>query len=381
MARILPLNGQLWVADMVWRDYGTHPGGARLRAEGRLAHATHYARYPGRPQSAAFITISRTHARGGLNSLAIATAAVLGPLTYAEFDMGGGDLWVIATDEDGELLPGSDQFYDAETIVTLREALDGQSYTSRQRIAEAELEAWFYRLAPAPITLHPVSLRTLYTVLATTAVIGLVAATGWSLYSAHEAERLAREAREAALRNAKPSVAPSGPAEIVTACMQAITPITPHSHGWVLESLQCDQNGLNTRWIRAGGTLLDAPPGDISSNADTDDLLTVLHPHPGRAGTPRQGDPIRLFVGMLQAAGITPAITSGQTQNTGPARETVQVITIRFPWHADPRAIAWNSYPRLEQVSLHRTVMTADLKPSTDGYDITALFAITGATP
>lgn len=154
MARILPLHGKLWVAGMVWRDYGTRPGGAKLRAEGRLAHATHYARYPGRPQSAAFITISRTYARGGLNSLAIATAAVLGPLTYAEFEMGGGDLWVIATDEDGELLPGSDQFYDGETIVTLREALDGQSYTSRQTIAEADLEAWFSRLTRID---HPAS--------------------------------------------------------------------------------------------------------------------------------------------------------------------------------------------------------------------------------
>lgn len=89
MARILPLNGMMWCADMVWRDYGTRPSGATLRAEGRLAHATHYARYPGRPQSAAFITISRGHAGSGLNSLAIATAAVLGPLSYAEFDMGG----------------------------------------------------------------------------------------------------------------------------------------------------------------------------------------------------------------------------------------------------------------------------------------------------
>lgn len=381
MARILPLNGQMWCADMVWRDYGTRPGGAKLRAEGRLAHATHYVRYPGRPQSAAFITISRNHARGSLNSLAIATAAVLGPLAYAEFDMGGGDLWVIATDDDGELLPGSDQFYNAETIVTLREALTGQSYTSRHQIAEHELEAWFSRLANAPITLHPVSLRTFYTVLAAIAVIGLISAIGWSLYSAREAERLAREAREAALRNAKPSVVPSGPAEIIAACMQAITPIRPHSHGWALASLQCDQGGLNTRWIRVGGTLLDAPPGHISSNADTDDLSTILHPRTGRAGTPQQGDPIRLFVGMLQTAGVSPAITIGKAQTTGATAQSVQIISVRFPWYADPRAIAWNSFPRLDQVRLRRTLLTPNLGAATDGYDITATFAIVGAKP
>lgn len=381
MARILPLNGMMWCADMVWRDYGTRPSGATLRAEGRHAHATHYARYPGRPQSAAFITISRGHAGGGLNSLAIATAAVLGPLSYAEFDMGGGALWVVATDEDGELLPGSDQFYDGETISTLREALAGQTYTSKHSIAETDLESWFARLSPAPITLRPVSLRTLYILLATSGLIGLVALTGWGVYSAREAERLAREAREAALRNIKPTVAPSGPAEIIAACMEAIAPIRPHSHGWALTSLQCDQGGLNTRWIRAGGTLLDAPPGQVSSNADTDDLPTAIHPHPGRAGTPQQGDPIRLFVGMLQAAGISPAITSGKTQATGTTAQSVQFISVRFPWHADPRAIAWNSFPRLDRVSLRRTLMTPTLGAVSDGYDITAIFATMGAKP
>lgn len=379
MARILSLNGLTWCAGMVWRDYGKRPSASRLRSDGRLEHATHYARYPGRPQSAAFIAISSAHAKSRINSLAIATATCLGPLAYVEFDMGGGDLWVIATDEDGELLPGSDQFYDSDTLANLRETLGGQPFTTRQTIAETDLQDWFARLSPAPVALHPVSLHTFYALLAAAVALGFVGMAGWELYSAHEAERLAREAREAseaALRNRTPPIPPSGPSEIVMACMQAINQLSPLSHGWALASLQCDQGALGTRWIRVGGSLLDAPGGQLADNADSTDLTQPLHPRAGRTGTLREGDPIHLFVGMLQQAGITPAIGEGKADVTG-----VRLIAVRFPWHADPRAIDWNSYPRLAEVSLHRTVMTKDLQTSTDGYDITAVFAATGATP
>jgi hypothetical protein len=379
MARILSLNGLMWCAGMVWRDYGKHPSAARLRSDGRLEHATHYARYPGRPQSAAFLTISSTHAKSGINSLAIATATCLGPLAYAEFDMGGGDLWVIATDEDGELLPGSDQFYDNDTLANLRDTLEGQPFTTSQTIAEADLQDWFRRVSSAPVALHPVSLHTRYALLAAAAVLGLAGVAGWELYSAHEAERLAREAREAseaALRNRTPPVPPSGPSEIVAACMQAINQLSPLSHGWALASLQCEQGGLGTRWTRVGGSLLDAPAGQLSDNADSMDLSVAVHPRAGRAGTPREGDPVRLFVGMLQRAGITPAVGDGKADVPG-----VRLIAVRFPWHADPRAIDWNSFPRLAQVTLRRAVLTKDLQTSGEGYDITAVFAATGAAP
>lgn len=378
MARILSLNGLMWCAGMVWRDYGKHPSAARLRSDGRRQHATHYARYPGRPQSAAFIAISRNHAKSGINSLAIATATCLGPLAYVEFDMGGGDLWVIATDKDGELLPGSDQFYDNDTIANLRETLGGQPFTIRQSIAEVDLQDWFTCLNPAPITLHPVSLHTFFALLAAAAVLGLAGVTGWELYSAHEAERRARAAREAedaALRNRPPPVPPSGPSEIVAACMQAINQLNPLSHGWALATLQCDQNQLSTRWTRVGGSLLDAPAGQLSDNADSMDLSIEIHPSAGRTGIPQEGNPIHLFVGMLQQAGITPAVGDGKANANG-----VRLIAVRFLWQADPRAIDWNSYPRLAQVSLRRTVMAKDLQASTAGYDITAVFAATGAS-
>lgn len=379
MARILSLNGLVWCAGMVWRDYGKRPSGSRLRAEGRKEHATHYARYPDRPHSAAFIAINSAHAKSGINSLAIATATCLGPLAYVEFDMGGGDLWVIATDEDGELLPGSDQFYDSDTLANLRETLGGQPFTTRQTVVEADIQDWFSRLSPAPIALHPVSLHTLYVLIAAAAALGLIGMVGWELYSAHEAQRLAREAREAreiALRNTTPPIPPSGPAEIVRACMQTINQLSPLSHGWVLASLQCGQDGLSTRWTRVGGSLLDAPAGQLSDNADTMDLSIPIHPQAGRAGTLHEGDPIHLFVGMLQQAGITPAIGDGKANVPG-----VRLIAVRFPWHTDPQAIDWNSYPRLAQVTLHRTVMTKELQPSTNGYDITAVFATTGTAP
>lgn len=379
MTRILSLNGLIWCAGMVWRDYGKRPSTARLRSDGRREHATHYARYPGHPQSAAFLTISRAHAKSGINCLAIATANCLGPLAYAEFDMGGGDLWVIATDEDGELLPGSDQFYDNDTLANLRDTLGGQPFTRRQTIAEANLQDWFRQLSPTPVGLNPVSLHARYALIAAAAALTLVGALGWELYSAHEAERLAREAREAseaALRNRTPPVPPSGPSEIVAACMQVINQLGPLSHGWALASLQCELDGLSTRWTRVGGSLLDAPAGQLADNGDSMDLSIAIHPQAGRAGALREGDPIRLFAGMLQRAGITPSIGDGKA-----GISDVRLIAVRFPWHADPRAIDWNSFPRLAQVTLRRTVLTRDLQTSNDGYDITAVFAATGATP
>lgn len=380
MARILNLNGSIWVADMIWRDYGERPSAHRLRADGRAAHASHYARYPQRSHSAAFITISRAHARRGLNSLAIATAAALKAQAYAEFDMGGGDLWVIATDQDGELLPGSDQFYDSDTIENLRKTLAGVPFTSREVIAEADLEKWFARLDPAPVTLHPVSLGAIYATLVAIGLIGGGAAFAWTLYSAHEAERLAREAREAA-RQAKvaPVIPASGPTEIVTACMQAISEQKPFRHGWALQSLQCDQTGLNTHWTRVGGTLSDAPAGHIADNADGTEFTAAIHPLPGRAGKPREGDPIRLFVGFLQKAGVSPVISQGKAPTV--TANVVRFISVRFLWTTNPLAIDWNSYAHLSQVTLRRTVMSQTLESSDNGYDVTAVFAVTGATP
>lgn len=378
-------NGHTWCGNMVWLEYDRLPSKRRLRAEGRQQKANYYATCDKEPNGAAFLTLDRSLVSQKLHSLAVAMARQLGASAFGEFELPGGRTWVVATDSDGKMLPGSDQTYSGGELAALKSTLAGITFTktiaaSEQKTtpADEDVEDWFRKLEPAPLILRPVSLSKLYGRLAAGAGLGVVVLTGVKFYERHEANVARIAAIELAARRAKPVMASSGPAELVEACMQAV-PGSPYHNGWALAGWVCNEAGLNVTWLRAGGTLADAPvsTGLPANNGNIIEQHIPVQARPGRHEQPVEGDPVREFVGLLQRAGVAVTTSSGTTTVRGPrGPQSTHVFSVKFSWPTDPRAIPWDRYAWLSAVNLHQTVLTPALAAGPAGTEIVATFAV-----
>lgn len=375
MTFAIEAGGQTWCGEMSWRHYSSVPMAFRLRAEGRRLGVDYFARCRMAKGAVAFLSLDGIPARRGLNSLAIAMSRALEPSTYAEFDLGASQTWLVATDKDRRLLPGSDKIYTSEELASERETLSGVPFAHRLTVPEENLPAYLAKLEPAPLRLSSVSLARFYR--RTAIVLGSAGAAyaGVTLYHHHLAELARRAAEEEARRNLKPAVEASGPAEWMDACLDASS-LPALSHGWALTSWACEGTAVRVNWRRAGGQLADAPPGSLADNGNGEIQTIAFSPRPGMREQPEQGDPVRTFISMLQRAGIRSTVSSARVAAPGQdSRQGVTVISVQFLWPADPRDIPWDRYARLQILHVGRTMLGTDLSAHDLSYSIRVAFA------
>jgi Pilin accessory protein (PilO) len=376
MAFTIRSQNKVWVGDVRWRVYEHPPSARRLRADGRRLSARYFGRCTAAPDSVAFLDLDAKIAKKELHSLAVSMAAHFGPATYAECDIGGDQIWLVATDAGGRLLPGSDGIYTPASIRSEKQTLSGFAFRQSLTIDEVQLESIIGALNPAPLTLRSVSLGALYKRLSVAGSVAALVYLGHGAYERHRAALAQRAADDAARRNVKPAVEPSGPSEWVAACLSSAS-VQPLRAGWALASWSCEGGRLRLTWERHGGVLEDAPPGVIADSGNGVEQSLPLQPMAGHAGKPDEGDPIRDFLTLLQNAGIKPAIATSRRILPGIGRrQVINVVTLQFQWPSDPRLIDWNRFARLEIASMDRTLFAKDMTNQNTAFGIKATFAV-----
>lgn len=383
MAFLLRSHGKQWVGDISWRIYAPVPSGRGLRAEAHRLGAIWIGRCDGFRNGVGYLTLTKQEARGELHSLAVAMAAELGKNMYVEFDIGGGQLWLVATDTEGRLLPGSDKVYTTESIESARENLSGFPFSDKLSIAETDLESYVSRLKPARLRLSPVSRTVFYGRVAIG--LGLVAVSygGLTIYQAHEAEQKRLAAIRELAKNAPVAVAPSGPAEWVDACLGAV-PASYFHNGWVLSSWSCEGRLLSATWENSGGVLLDAPAGVLANSGRTVIQSIGFTPAPGFHEKPVPGDPIRQLLSAVRRLGAQAAVSTGRytppAGTTHHTHEMLSVVSVQFDLPVSPHAaLAWDQYARLEIRKLSRTLLSKDMTPKIGGYSVSVAFVAPNA--
>lgn len=383
MAFQLRSHGKQWIGDISWRIYAPVPSGRGLRAEAHRLGAVWIGRCDGFRNGVGYLTLTKKEARGELHSLAVAMAAELGKNMYVEFDIGGGQLWLVATDSEGRLLPGSDKVYTAESIESARENLSGFPFTQKLSVAETDLESYVSRLKPARLRLAPVSRAVFYGRVAIGLGLVAVGYGGLTIYQAHVVEQKRLAAIRELAKNAPVAVAPSGAAEWVDACLGAV-PTSYFHKGWVLSSWSCEGQILSATWENSGGVLLDAPAGVLANSGRTVIQSIGFSPVPGFREKAMSGDPIRQLLSAVRRLGAQAAIsTSRYTPTGGTTRhthETLSVVSVQFDLPVSPHAaLPWDQYARLSVRKLSRALLTKDMAPKPVGYSVSVAFVASDA--
>lgn len=374
MAFILKKQGRYWVGDISWRSHTPKPSVHAMRVEGRKLGFSWFARCDQFPEGVGYLTVTLNDAKEELNSLAVAMAALLGPETYAEFDLGGGQLWLIATNDAGYLLPGSDKVYSLDGLEIARENLSGFVFKTTLKVEELDLENYINQLKPTRIKLQPISRKFLYKRLAMMACVIVAGYIGNAIYDRHLEKLKNEEAKQRLQNNLRPVVAPSGPSEWVNGCLGAV-PGTVFKNGWALTSWSCEGSSLSVTWETHGGHLVDGPSGVLANNGRTIIQSIPFAPVPGYRTSAIEGDPIRLLLTFLGQIGVSATVGTSRFQPTGHhSKNMLSVVTVQFEMPTTPSAVEWDRYARLNIRKMTRILLTKDMQPKIGGFIMNAAF-------
>ncbi|QEO18738.1 type 4b pilus protein PilO2 (plasmid) [Acetobacter vaccinii] len=362
MAIFIRSGDTRWCGGLRWVAYMRKPGFFALRRNALDMGMTHFIRSRDLPRRAGFMQlVADTASTRKINSLLVAVIRKYGARSYIELEIGPDQTWFAATDDDASPLPGSDQIYTDEEMAGMRTALTGWRFETRELATGEKGDAFLSGLPPSPLTVHSISLRPLCLGLASLAVLGGTALEAYSVVHERQLRHFREEARrtfllqrqkaEAAARNAQ------SPGEWVRMCMANGYHLPAYTHGWTLNRWECVGNELDVEWTRSGGTLADAPHGDVRSNGNIVSghlpLLPVeAHEPPSREAAADS----RQFISYLQASGVTPTITQSGLSGTTAGHALPQSFSISFTWQSDPRAVPWDTFAGLHMERLARVV-------------------------
>ncbi|GBQ91204.1 type 4b pilus protein PilO2 [Asaia krungthepensis] len=369
MSLIFRANDTEWVVGATWMTTRNQPGASALRQRARASRATHYVVMKSTPLALGFFDLAamltsesgkRLAFKRG-NPLAPLMARALGADVFAQISLPDGSIWVIATDHDAMLLPGTDRIVASGDIDAFVERFEMGRFSERRLIDGHGLDTILATLKPETVKFHEVSLQAQWKPAIAAGAALLLAYEGHHLWRAHierlRDEQAQREAAarqniiaETALRNA-----PIPPSEWVEGCMDGVLHQPVFHEGWIQTSWQCADKTLTLEWLRSGGTLADAPVGAMSANGDRISQTVPLIFHRPAMRRHTKGDGTKQLVSWLQTLGIRPKVTLSQIKTAGmpvPGQPASIATGVSWVFPTDPRNAFWDDVSGLSIQSL-----------------------------
>ncbi|MBB2199504.1 type 4b pilus protein PilO2 [Gluconacetobacter sp. 1c LMG 22058] len=383
MAFFIRAEHRIWCGDLRWRTYERRPSLFALRSEALALGANYTVRSPLFPGAIGFLVAEQLDLKESFHSLMLAVASTFGPRYYGEYEVGLDQFWVVATDDTGRPLPGSDTIYRDETIAAVRSGFEGFTFERRDILSRAEFETLQANLPDAPLSIRSTSLRSVYLAAAATLALALGVTEGTHVYHKHQQELVRARARKAMLdRPTKPkpaAEAPSAPPTIqpsawVRACVSAV-PSTAFHRGWVVAGVLCSDDKTTVSWARRGGSLSDAPPGDVTNNGNIVDDALPLIVAPGHPDERENTLEERDLFGFLQAAGAPAQINrSPVTLMVGNRRMPMTTTSATFAWPGDPMGVPWDQFKGLRIIEMKRAYLGSEAGPTLGAWQFKVSF-------
>ncbi|WP_415509299.1 MULTISPECIES: hypothetical protein [Acetobacteraceae] len=293
-------------------------------------------------------------------SLLLAVLAQCGPLTCVECDFGPSGIWVMATDENGLPLPGSDSFFADDDLEGYRSSLAGFAFRQRVLVTSEQADDFLAALPIAPVSIRSVSLRPYYIAVGVLTVSGLIALQSLHILHERNLAHLRDEARRNFLLQQQKAHAATqeGPsaAEWVKICMYAAYSLPPFQNGWTLKNWECAGKTLSVLWVRSGGTLANAPVGLMLNNGNSVRSHYPLLPFEKIHGAPSNatGD-AKSFIAFVQRSEANLSVKTADLAHDD-RTEAQSAYMITFPWQGDPREIPWDVFRNITVERLGREI-------------------------
>lgn len=173
--------------------------------------------------------------------------------------------------------------------------------------------------------------------------------------------------------------APSAPPTIqpsawVRACVSAV-PSTAFHRGWVAAGVLCSDDKTTVSWARRGGSLSDAPPGDVTNNGNIVDDALPLIVAPGHPDERENTLEERDLFGFLQAAGAPAQINrSPVTLMVGNRRMPMTTTSATFAWPGDPMGVPWDQFKGLRIIEMKRAYLGSEAGPTLGAWQFKVSF-------
>lgn len=368
---------RVWCGDLRWKQYPRKPSFRKIRHDAVAMGMTHFVRTARLPNRIGYLRLDRTGEKIRPDSLLLSVAEHFGAEYLGEYQVAPDQHWLIATDEAGIPLIGSDGIYTADEIDAVKTSFAGHVFTRKAVLSEDEFAALQKELPAAPVSLRSISLRPfcLGAVAIGASVLVIMQAAHVVQQRRLEAVRLAAQR---ALRQSAHAVKPPPPivpGDWVRTCLQAARSFPVFANGWTMGHWDCNDHTLTISWRRSGGTLATAPAGEIQDIGNT--VISRVHldipATDPRQPPPTQGD--RQFLALIQGAGA--ALTTG-TPAKDASRQTsgtrAQTLAVNITWQSDPQTIPWNDFRGVHVTQMSRTVTAEGRSGSgnvaTDGYQL-----------
>lgn len=155
-------------------------------------------------------------------------------------------------------------------------------------------------------------------------------------------------------------------------------PASPYASGWTLDHVSCKGDVIDLHWYRTGGSMADAPEGELMENGNA----IVTH-RPLSYSFKKRQDTIagynkRTLIGILQRSGVIPALNSSKLNLLVNGRQMpTETTRMSFSLQTDPRDIPWDAFENLRVTSLSRTVLPAQSAARTGTWQMQVSFTHT----
>lgn len=359
-------GSRVFVSGMRWVPHARRPSSRTIRQEALSMSMTNYVRPQQLPNRIGYLKIvvekfaDQSARKTRKESLLLAVLAQCGPLTCVECDFGPSGIWVMATDENGLPLPGSDSFFADDDLEGYRSSLAGFAFRQRVLVTSEQADDFLAALPIAPVSIRSVSLRPYYIAVGVLTVSGLIALQSLHILHERNLAHLHDEARRNFLLQQQKAHAATqeGPsaAEWVKICMYAAYSLPPFQNGWTLKNWECAGKTLSVLWVRSGGTLANAPVGLMLNNGNSVRSHYPLLPFEKIHGAPSNatGD-AKSFIAFVQRSEANLSVKTADLAHDD-RTEAQSAYMITFPWQGDPREIPWDVFRNITVERLGREI-------------------------
>ncbi|WP_180967623.1 type 4b pilus protein PilO2 [Komagataeibacter saccharivorans] len=370
-------GARIWCGDLRWKQYPRKPSFRTIRRDALAMDMTHFVRTAQLPNRIGYLRLDQQRNKIHPDSLLLSVADHFGAQYFGEYEVGPDQHWLIATDDAGIPLLGSDGIYTSAEIEAVRTSFAGHTFIREGILSEDEFATLQKALPAAPIALRSLSLRPYYITASAVLVSVLVVLQVARIVQQHRMEAVRLAAQKSLNHTTHPfrPPPPIAPGDWVGTCMRAAHTFPVFARGWTLGRWECLDRTLTVTWQRSGGTLASAPAGEIQDSGNTVASHILLGIPPADPGLPPPTLDERQFLAFIQKGGAT--LTVGKP-SSGAARKgaggPVPVLSASFTWQTDPQAIPWNQFRGLHVMQITRVVSASassrSKDTSTGGYQI-----------
>ncbi|MCE2576661.1 type 4b pilus protein PilO2 [Komagataeibacter sp. FNDCR2] len=370
-------GARVWCGDLRWKQYSRKPSFWSIRHDAVEMGMTHFVRTPQLPNRIGYLKLDQRGEKITPDSLLLSVADHFGAQYFGQYEVGPDQHWLIATDDMGIPLLGSDGIYTTDEIDAIKTSFAGHTFTREDILSEDEFAALQKVLPPTQVVLRSISLRSYYIGASIICASVLVVVQATRVIEQHRLEALRLAAQKTLNQTTRPFKPPPpvAPGDWIRTCIRAARSFQVFVNGWTLGHWDCIDHNLAVTWQRSGGTLAPAPAGEIQDSGNTVVTHILLDVPAADPTLPPPSLDERQFLAFIQKAGETPAI--GKASNDTVRRAAggpVPMLAASFTWRSDPQAIPWNDFRGLHVTQMSHvvtsTAQTGSRNSPTGGYQI-----------